>query len=284
MPTNTRAYELKTRRACPGDWWAIKSLQRSARRKSPPLWWWEEHLADDPFVVVECDRAVVGALFAWPDESPVAWIRLVVLEDGLEIGKWLSLALPPVLDSLRRRGAQTLAWMDYDHWAEPYLKAYGFKRLTDVVTLVKFDRALPRTDVSDVYVRQASDADIPTVAAVDRSAFTPHWWHSEFSLLRRAAVSSRFVVAEVGDQVAGYAEGDLLQHTAHINRIAVHPAYQGRGIGASLLQNILHTFWQLGAERITLNTQADNHYSLRLYRRFGFEPTGDAVTAWELLL
>jgi ribosomal protein S18 acetylase RimI-like enzyme len=281
---STRTHELKTRRACPGDWWAIESLQRNARRKSPPLWWWEEHLADDLFVVVERESSVVGALFVWPDESPVAWMRLAALADELETDQWLSLALPPVLDSLRRRGAQALAWMDYDRWAEPHIQTRGFKRLTDVITLVKFDRALPSTNAAHVYVHPASDADIPAVAAVDRSAFTPHWRHSEFTLLRRAAASSCFVVAEVGDQIVGYAEGDSRQYTAHINRLAVHPAHQGHGVGASLLTHILRTLWRLGAEQVTLNTQADNHYSQRLYHHFGFEPTGDVVIAWELPL
>jgi len=174
--------------------------------------------------------------------------------------------------------------MDYERWAEPHIRARGFRRLTDVISLVKFDRALPRMNATHVYVRPASDADIPAVAAVDRSAFTPHWRHSQLTLLRRAAASSCFVAAQVGDQIVGYAEGDAHQYTAHINRLAVHPAHQGRGVGASLLQNILRTLWRLGAERVTLNTQADNHYSQRLYQRFGFEPTGDVVSAWELPL
>ncbi len=77
-------------------------------------------------------------------------------------------------------------------------------------------------------------------------------------------------------------EGVLHLPRAHINRIAVHPDQQGHGIGTLLLRNALPTLWQYGAERVTLNTQTDNRYSQRLYRRFGFEPTGDLVSAWDL--
>jgi RimJ/RimL family protein N-acetyltransferase len=49
-----------------------------------------------------------------------------------------------------------------------------------------------------------------------------------------------------------------------------------------LLRDALRAFWRRGARQVTLNTQVDNHRSRRLYRRFGFEPTGDVVTAWEL--
>ena len=283
--------ELGVRRARPGDWLAIEALFRRARRKSPQLWWWEEHLADDPFVVIERDGIVVGALFAWPDESPVAWVRLAALEDGLDIGEWLNLVLPPVLDSSRCRGVRKLAWMDYGGWAGQHLRAHGFERLTDVITLAKFDRALPGTNVmdaglrpADVCVRPMSDADIPAIVAVDRAAFTPHWWYSEFTLLRRAAVAAHFTVAEAADRVIGYTEGELRPPVAHLNRIAVHPACQGHGIGALLLRDALRAFWRLGAEQVSLNTQIDNHYSQQLYRRFGFGPTGDAVTVWELEL
>jgi ribosomal protein S18 acetylase RimI-like enzyme len=150
------------------------------------------------------------------------------------------------------------------------------------MTLNKLDRALPDTISTHARLRLASDADIPAVVAVDRAAFTPHWWHSEATLHRSTAASSYFAVAELAGGVVGHAEGVLHLPTAHINRIAVHPDHQSHGIGTLLLHNALPTLWQYGAERVTLNTQTDNHYSQRLYRRFGFEPTGDLVSAWEL--
>ena len=278
--------KIKTpvRRSRPGDCSAIQALHQRARRRLPQLWWWEEHLADDSFVVVEHGGIVVGALLAWPDESPVAWVRFAALDDALDVGEWLGLTLPPVQDSLRHRGTQGLAWMDYNRWAKPHLGACGFRRLTEVITLTKLDRTLPEAKPPGIYLRPVSDADIPAVVAVDRAAFTPHWWYSETTMYRRLAASSHFIVAETGTEVIGYTEGDWHRSTAHLNRIAVCPAYQGHGIGTMLLNNALRNFWRLGAKRITLNTQIDNLYSQRLYRRFGFEPTGDSVTMWELQL
>ena len=273
---------MDARRVHPDDRPAIEALTQRARRKLPRLWWWEEHLADDVFIVVEHQGIVVGALLAWPDESPVAWARLVALDDALDVGEWLDLALPAALDGLRPRGTQKLAWMDYGGWAGPHLETRGFKRLTDVMTLSKFDRALPGTQAANARIRPASDADVPAVVAVDRAAFTPHWWHSETTMRRKIMTSSYFAVAELAGEVVGYAEGELRVPAAHINRIAVHPARQGQGIGALLLQNTLSAFWRHGAGQVTLNTQTGNRRSQRLYRRFGFEPTGDLITAWQL--
>lgn len=275
---------MQARRTRQSDWLAVESLNQRAHRTVSWLCWWEEHLTDDLFIVVEREGIVMGSLFAWPDESPVVWVRLAALDDALDVDEWLDMALPLVLDGLRRRGMRKLAWMDYGGWVGPYLMARGFKRLTEVVTLAKLDRALPDTSAHGIRLRRASDADIPAVMAVDRAALAPHWWHGEVNIRRRAATLPHFTVAEVAGAVVGYAEGELHLPAAHLNRIAVHPTYQGRGIGALLLHDALRAFWRRRVERVTLNTQTDNHRSLQLYCRFGFELTGDTMTAWELQL
>jgi len=274
----------EARKARPGDLPALEALNQRAYRRLPRLWWWDEYLTDDLFMVVERGGTLVGALFAYPDESPVAWVRLAVLDDHCDVEEWLDLALPPILDGLRCRGTQALAWMDHGQWAGPYLKGRGYRRLAEVVTLIKFDHAVPEpgTGGADVRLRPASERDVAAVVAIDRAAFTPHWWHSAATLRRRAAASSHFAVAELAGAVAGYAEGEAHPPAAHLNRVAVHPAHQGRGLGTLLLCDALRAFWRQGAQQVTLNTQTDNHKSRQLYRRCGFEPTGDTVTAWEL--
>lgn len=275
---------MEARKARPGDWLAIDALSHRAYRTSPRFWSWEENLTSDSFFVVEHDGDVVGALLAWPDESPVAWMRLAVLDNALHVREWLQLVLPPVLEALCRLGTETLAWMDYGGWASSCLETQGFRRFADVVTLAKLDRALPDLPIIRASSRIALDADIPAIAAIDRASFSPHWWHSEATMRRRAATSSHRAVVAFAGEVVGYASGELRLPAAHLNRIAVHPAHQGRGIGALLLRDALCAFWRCGVERVTLNTQADNLGSKRLYRRFSFEPTGDSVTAWELRL
>ncbi|MDY6875737.1 MAG: GNAT family N-acetyltransferase [Chloroflexota bacterium] len=273
---------MKAREVCPDDWLVIKMLNQKADRALPQLWRWEEHLTSNLFIIVEQRGSVVGALFAWPDESPVAWVRLAVLDDEWNVDEWLSLVLPPVLDGLCRHGAQELAWMDYGGWAGPHLEARGFTPLTEVITLVKSDSILPRANATSAHVRPASDADIPSIVALDRAAFTPHWRHSEVIMRRRAAISPHFAVATVASKVVGYAEGELRLPTAHLNRIAVYPAHQGHGVGALLLRATMHNFWQYGARQVTLNTQSNNRRSQQLYRRFGFGPVGDPIIAWNL--
>jgi len=275
---------IEVRRSRASDWLPIEILCLEARRALPRLWCWEEYLAEDLFLVMERAGDVVGALFAWPDDSPVAWVRLAVLSDVLSIGAWLDALLPPMLDRLRRRGTRELAWMDCRGWAAPHLKARGFKLLTEVMTLVKIDYALPDTCTAQVCLRPASERDVEAITAVDWAAFTPYWRYSEATMRRKVRTSPYFTVAELAGEIVGYAEGEVHPPQAHLNRIAVHPDHQGCGIGTFLLHNAILAFRRGGAERVTLNTQADNQPSRRLYRRLGFKPTGERVAVWQLSL
>jgi ribosomal-protein-alanine N-acetyltransferase len=275
---------LIARASRPADWLPIETLNHASHRVLPKLWWWEEYLSQELFVVVERGRVVVGALFAWPDESSVAWVRLASLMDQVSVDEWLDAALPPLLPALRRKGARRLAWMDYWDWAGPYLAARGFLPITDVETMVKADQALPPSGEAPAMVRPAVAADIASIADVDTVAFEPHWRNSRATVARRFRASPMFIVAEIGGSVVGYADGDIRPPAAHLNRVAVRPECQGRRIGEALVRNALRGFWASGAQKVTLNTQAHNIRARRLYRHLGFEPTGERATAWELSL
>jgi ribosomal-protein-alanine N-acetyltransferase len=283
-PAGTCSVTLIARASVQTDWLPIETLNRASRRALPKLWWWEEYLSEELFVVVEQGRVVVGALFAWPDDSPVAWVRLASLLDSVSAEEWLDAALPPLLRVLRSRGARRLAWMDYWEWAGPHLASRGFAPLTDVETMAKTDRVLPPASQLAATVRPAGTDDIAAIASVDVSAFTPHWRYSQATIAQRFRASPLFIVAEIDGAIVGYAEGDIRSPTAHLNRVAVHPHHQEQGIGALLAQHALRGFWQGGADQVTLNTQTNNQRARRLYRRLGFKPTGERATAWELAL
>jgi ribosomal-protein-alanine N-acetyltransferase len=59
--------------------------------------------------------------------------------------------------------------------------------------------------------------------------------------------------------------------------LAIHPDYQGLGIGAQLLSRAISDALANGVTFITLNTQETNRRSRALYRRFGFVQTKQRV-------
>ncbi|WP_084157274.1 tRNA (adenosine(37)-N6)-threonylcarbamoyltransferase complex transferase subunit TsaD [Haematomicrobium sanguinis] len=80
--------------------------------------------------------------------------------------------------------------------------------------------------------------------------------------------------AEPG-RVIGYAGLMYLSPIADIQTIAVHPDYEGQGIGSSLLQRMISESIRRGAEAIMLEVRKDNERATRLYERFGFETIGE---------
>lgn len=273
---------MKIREARLCDWPAIEAFVRRVPCTSLSLWDWKAFLRDASCVLTEERDRIRGVLFASSDESPVAWVRLAAVEDHRDIGRWLDLSLPKLVSDLQALAVRGLAWMDFDEWAGLYLLTHGFRPLTEVITLTKTGHDVPAVVAPDVTVRPVRRGDFESIVAIDRAAFTPYWWRSGATVERRAVTGSRFAVAECEGKVVGYTEWESHPPAAHLNRIAVCPDDQGRGIGQLLLSDVLHAMWQEGVEEVSLNTQRHNRRARRLYDTFGFRPTGDAVEVWAL--
>lgn len=56
-----------------------------------------------------------------------------------------------------------------------------------------------------------------------------------------------------------------------MSNVAVHPDYQGRGIGRRVVEEALEAIRRRGGRQIILQVRVDNEPAQRLYRRLGFE-------------
>lgn len=111
------------------------------------------------------------------------------------------------------------------------------------------------------------------VAQLDRALFTRPWsqdsWESE---LYNTTVS--LVVAETEEGfVLGYGVLGVILDEGCLEKIAVRPEYQRRGIA----QAILSSYIRYGRENlayITLEVREDNAPAIALYEKNGFAPVG----------
>jgi ribosomal protein S18 acetylase RimI-like enzyme len=62
----------------------------------------------------------------------------------------------------------------------------------------------------------------------------------------------------------------ISRHTAHLAQIAVHPAWQRRGVAHQLLEDVLRRAREAGVSRVSLLVGGDNLRARALYRRVGF--------------
>jgi [ribosomal protein S18]-alanine N-acetyltransferase len=90
-----------------------------------------------------------------------------------------------------------------------------------------------------------------------------------------ASKHNHYVAARAGGTVVGYAGISRLGRTPpfeyEVHTIGVDPAYQGRGIGRRLLEDLL-AFADGGV--VYLEVRTDNEAAIALYRSVGFEQIG----------
>jgi len=79
---------------------------------------------------------------------------------------------------------------------------------------------------------------------------------------------------EQSSKYAGLPWNDLKGRPAVIHRLAVHPEWQGKGIGKQLLQHAEALAKSKGCTGIRLDAYSDNSNAIRMYERAGYTPIG----------
>jgi ribosomal protein S18 acetylase RimI-like enzyme len=89
-----------------------------------------------------------------------------------------------------------------------------------------------------------------------------------YSELQLEFSQKTFLKASLGGTLIGVVRGFVHDSTGFVERLAVHPAYRGRGIGSSLV-SALET--HLKTSRFELFTGSLSVDNLRLYERIGYK-------------
>jgi ribosomal protein S18 acetylase RimI-like enzyme len=142
---------------------------------------------------------------------------------------------------------------------------------------------VPRPD--GYRLRRARRWERKALLVVDHDAFDSFWRLDPVSLVEaiQATPVSRVRVAVDGG-IVGYAITGHAGDTGYLQRLAVQPEHQGRGIGRALVDDALTWLRSRNATAASVNTQEANQRALHLYERMGFvrvEP-GLAVLRCEL--
>lgn len=114
-------------------------------------------------------------------------------------------------------------------------------------------------------LRPATPEDIPALTALEAELFGDDAW-SEASVGSELEGPGRHaVVAVEGDGVVGYAVTMRAGDLADLQRIAVHPECQRKGIARALLAEVLAQARDEGASRVLLEVSAVNAAALAFY-------------------
>jgi ribosomal protein S18 acetylase RimI-like enzyme len=246
----------------------------------PPLDW----VGARPFLVLEKGNVITAALACPPDPPQVAWIRLFAASTQMQLWHaWDALWSEAVAYLETAHQPCWLAAIPMHKWFEDLLVKSSFAYSHSITMLSWENQPLPNPPANrEVSIRPMTLDDLAIVQQVDAASFSPIWRNSLSYLELAFRQASIATIAERDGEVAGYQISTATPIGGHLARLAVDPRLQGKGIGQLLLHDLLMQFIRRGAHTVTVNTQKDNIASLALYRRMGFELSGEEYPVYQM--
>jgi ribosomal-protein-alanine N-acetyltransferase len=121
--------------------------------------------------------------------------------------------------------------------------------------------------------------DIDPVLELEKDLFPEDAWSrgmfwSELAHSRGPEATRRYVVAEEGERIVGYAGLASAGELADVQTIAVARDHWGTGLGSTLLTELLRAATAFECAEVMLECRIDNIRAQKLYERFGFEAIG----------
>jgi diamine N-acetyltransferase len=160
-----------------------------------------------------------------------------------------------------------------------------FPSLPNTGTLTAFMPApLPRPAP---VLRAASPDDIPVIRQLahdiwwhcyrgmipdEQIAFMLDWMYAPEVLQESLRTGTHWLIPELAGQPIGFISWSLRPNTrtVHLQKLYLHHAHHGRGIGQFLLAHVRESARAVGAERVELRVNRRNLPAIRAYQRAGF--------------
>jgi ribosomal protein S18 acetylase RimI-like enzyme len=243
---------------------------------------WINH---QPYVILEKGKIIQAALACPPDPPEISWIRLFAVDDSVPMDVAWEALWAQSLRQLTEKNVRKVAVIPLHDWFLGLVYRNRFTATIRVITMTWKSQFLPPPKrINSIVTRPMTVDDLEEIVSLDAAAFNPLWCNSRSSIeiaFRQAAIAS---VVDLNGCIAGYQISTSNQMGGHLARLAIHPKYQGLGVGYNLLYEVLNQFERRGTRQVSVNTQEDNFISLNLYEKAGFVRTGEEYQVFELAL
>jgi ribosomal protein S18 acetylase RimI-like enzyme len=249
-------------------------LHRHLDWRSPLEW-----LGDPFFWALDEGRQLSAALACPIEMDGIAWVRLFVFAGGWSAEHAWHVLWQTARADIAHAGGAHVAVIAMQSWLQRILADSGFESRQQIVMLEwhhgSASQLWSESEAQAIRIRKMTQADLPAVQSVDAASFDPLWQNSLETLQRAFSQSLLATVAETEAGLVGYQISTGSGQRAHLARLAVHPNWQGRGMGRALLRDLFSKLVNNGIYKLSVNTQNDNVISLGLYQRMGFLRTGE---------
>jgi ribosomal protein S18 acetylase RimI-like enzyme len=232
---------------------------------------------------------LVGMLAVSEPLNGASWIRMAGVQDHRDLNAVMGALWQNVCGTLMEAGAQECAILLVRDWPAEVLGTFGFAMREDIITLRRSDTSNPEALLpGGTQVRVTRGEDISTLAAIDHRAFEPPWQISREDVRQAERVAEHSTVAvqqrDGAPHIVGYQMSTLYFDGCHLARLAVAPEAQNAGVGTALVIEALRYFMRRGVYVMTVNTQASNAASQRVYARLGFARNGYDLPVYSVRL
>ena len=125
----------------------------------------------------------------------------------------------------------------------------------------------------DHLVVQSAADRMDDLLEIDAAAFSSFWRFDRLGLAEALDATGRSNVLIIRDsegKPTGFAIVGFGSAIAYLQRVAVHPDWQGNGMGRSLVRVAARKARDAGARVMLLNTQLNNEPAMRLYESEGY--------------
>mgnify|MGYP001089161861 CR=1 FL=1 len=234
-------------------------------------------LAQNRVWLADAADTLRGFLCVTPRFSSVADLRGLALINGWRVDTGVRTLLVPVMRDLKEQGTAALVCLGAAPWLVPTLQRAGFNLVDRIVYLERPTAPTPPPQKPQAVLRPICGGDLSALLTLDSAAFDPLWRFDRGHFMELLVTTGHSTIAEKAEQPVGYAVSDVVGETGFIVRLAVHPDFQGWGIGSQLLADSLDYCRAAGAATVRLNTQESNVASHHLYQRFDFQRAGRRV-------
>lgn len=198
----------------------------------------------------------------WNEVVPMAHLRLV-RGGGAPF-------ITDCVDTLRGVGATAVLSPPLPRSAQKTWCDASFEHHADLALL---RRTLDRIPPPGHLVLIGSEDDFDEALRIDAAAFDDFWQFDRRAMLEAMAATPHSVLHVVrsgSGGLAGFAVSGAGSSLAYLQRLAVDPGSQGRGIGRSLVRSSARWAKRMGSRVLMLNTQVGNEGAIALYESEGF--------------
>jgi len=207
-------------------------------------------------------RGGVARVAAWHGRPDIASVALQCR------GAPSTSAVDALLEQLRRAGYREVITNALAPGASLPLVDSGFA-IRGRLHLLSHD--LQELPPATRHTRRARSSDRDELLRVDSAAFEEFWQLDDAGLTQAARATPRSHTRVTrGTPVHGYALFGRAEEVGYVQRLAISPDAQGRGLGLALLADGLRWLRAHNARSAFVNTQVDNERALHLYERAGF--------------